>query len=107
MSNGFYIGQKVVCVKSHSQGVTREGVMYVVNGVKKCAICGNPQIDVGVPATASQWMCGPEAGCGHVSPTHGIWWQGAHRFRPLDELHDQIERIEKEGAPQEVEYQPA
>lgn len=97
----FYVGQKVVCVKTHSHGVTRKGVMYVVNAITTC-VCGETLVDVGVI------IDGPRPGgticrCSHV--TYGmVWWQYACNFRPTaDVLFEQLDRIESEPIEEHVE----
>lgn len=40
--------------------------------------------------------------CGFRYQSGRLWWVRASRFRPIDDLHEQLERIEKEGAPAEL-----
>jgi hypothetical protein len=35
----FEVGQKVVCIKNHSQGVVTEGKIYTIFGLKPCTNC--------------------------------------------------------------------
>lgn len=102
----WYIGQKVVCVKSHSQGLVRSGVTYLISDVRQCE-CGRLSLNVGV-ADHHRWTeCTIHqydgSGCMRLKPTHGFAWFYCALFRPLDALTETIERVEKEGAPTEVE----
>ena len=79
----FEIGQKVVCVKTHSQGVVKEGQVFTVIGIRTCANCGIVDIDVGIKLT-SLMACS----CGAVTQTRN-WWLHNYLFRPLDELYNE------------------
>ena len=94
----WYVGQKVVCVKTHSQNAVVEGNIYTIAAINKCC---KPRLDVGVrvPFPLRGVQC-PR--CGGVS-SGDIWWMGSSLFRPLDALTEQLERIESEGAPVELE----
>ena len=94
----FYVGQKVVCVDASGQaGVIAYGSTYTV---KRIHDCGSAQasIHVGAGYNDSNWsgftMC--DCGC-RIRGT----WHRSTRFRPLDALTEQIDRIESEGAPVE------
>lgn len=101
MSN-FYVGQKVVCVDA-SNGSNwlfnplRKGCEYTVFATNTCA-CGFESIDIGIASYARGSSCT----CGAVI-NDGVWLFRTSRFRPLDSLTEQIERIEEEGAPVELE----
>lgn len=99
MSSQFYPGQLVVCIQSHSKGCTVKGNEYVVNDTQHCN-CGIVRLDLGIHVgpgkTGSRCDCGRE--------TDGtIWWQGGDRFRPAEPLKEEMDRLEKEGAPVELE----
>lgn len=97
----FYVGQRVVCVRSHSMGVVAVGKTYVVNGVRKCAICPRHALDVGI-ASPNPWAMSLCV-CGSTKESMGIYWVGERLFRPIDSLTEQMDRIEEEGAPVELE----
>ena len=44
----FYVGQKVVCVKSHSMGLYKKGQVFTVQVVRKEKCCGVVTINIGV-----------------------------------------------------------
>lgn len=102
----FYVGQKVVCVPSigpYSRVASIKpplivGRIYMVRGIRLSPCCGEVEIDVGLHSPCSRTFC--ECGAYYDSSE---WWLDHVRFRPLDELHDQLERIEKEGCPLEPE----
>jgi hypothetical protein len=79
----FRIGQKVVCIESHSQNVVVKGQIYVVKGLKVCPICGHLDVDVGIkPPVKSFSTC---SGCGTCIES-SIWWLRASRFAPIEEI---------------------
>ena len=97
MSN-FYVGQKVVCIRDHSQGYVKAGHAYTIGAQRNCLRCGIHQVDVGV-RREGMFLCV----CNRLEPSSPIAWINAELFRPLDSLTEQIERIEQEGAPVELE----
>ena len=102
MSN-FYVGQRVVCVDvfSRSGRPTHlvRGKTYPVLGIRKdCCSSDALLLCVGfddhLPTVCP--LCG-------FSYPPGEMWRMSSRFRPLDNLEEQIEAIEEEGAPVELE----
>lgn len=93
----WYVGQKVVCIKTHSQGLVVKGKNYSVHGVNCCPLCGFVSLDVGVIGNGRSWSCMKK------HRVHSGTWVATTLFRPVDALTEQIERIEKEGAPVEPE----
>lgn len=89
----FKVGQEVVCVKTHSQGVVKEGEIYVVKDMK-IDCCKELSLDVGVSSkkidahlTIGQ-ICRC-ADCGRQKVHDGIWWLAHDLFKPLDELYNE------------------
>ena len=99
----FYPGQKVVCVADrgikYGTHLTKVKV-YTVSAVRMG--CCEVELDVGMPI-GDHILCCSVCGREHYSP---IRWRRASRFRPIDTLTEQVERIEKEGAPTEVPVEP-
>ncbi len=44
----WYIGQKVICIKDHSQGVVKKGEIYTIKGITKCVSCREVSLDIGI-----------------------------------------------------------
>ena len=78
----WYIGQDIVCIKTHSQGVVKEGQVYTIRGIKQG--CCKVEIDVGVPVYGDKYSrC---RSCGKVEKSNGVHWIYETLFKPLDEL---------------------
>ena len=76
-----------------------EGKSYVVRGIFDCTH-GHVLINVGAKSLLPNPSGFTALPCG--CRIHGKW-HGANRFRPLDSLTEQLERIESEGCPVELE----
>lgn len=64
MISPFYIGQKVVCVKSHSQGVIKKGQEFTVTGVfEPDCNCDNWTITIGLKTIIPFHQC---SFCGYI-----------------------------------------
>ena len=93
----FEVGQKVVCIKNHSQGVVIEGKIYTIFGLKPCTSCKLLRLDVGV-STPRDGICS----CGTKHDQNGIHWIASQLFRPLDDefatsvLENILEQIKEE-----------
>jgi len=101
----YEIGQQVVCVKTHSMGVVKEGNTYTIRGMK--VYCdGRLVLDVGIPSCNKSWTSGINKPigqkylcnrCNKVHVSDGIWWINAVNFRPLDDLYNtEIEELMNE-----------
>lgn len=95
----FYVGQKVVCVRAHSEGVLIVNRTYTVTAVTEPCSCG-PLITVGITAYSYFGIC---RHCGRMCRGGPEWEFSISLFRPLDELEQQLERIESEPV-EELEY---
>ena len=98
MSN-FYVGQKVVCVDDFGAVGIKAGSTYVVTGSMECC---TSYTFINVPIPPGATMCCRGCGAFGMNGTPGIGY-ASRRFRPLDSLTEQIERIEEEGVPVELE----
>ena len=74
------LGQKVVCVKAHSQGAVELGQVYIVDDISFCPKCGMMLVDVGI-RRERQHLCR----CGMRRDTSSIRWIAASLFAPLEE----------------------
>ena len=85
MNNKFYIGQDVVCIKTHSQRIVVKDEVYPCNGLSKKCDCG-VAIDVGiiVPVPIGElYKC---ADCRKTIRSDGKWWMDIKLFVTLDSL---------------------
>lgn len=89
----YTIGDDIVCVKSHSQGTTKEGQVFVAKALSMCS-CGAAIVDVGkkfqIPNAIHFSKC---TYCGTRIRTE-ILWLDANLFRKLDTLIDISELTE-------------
>jgi hypothetical protein len=89
----YEIGQQVVCVKTHSQGIVKEGQVHSIKRIALCS-CGYISLDVGITFNDGNLMV---CTCGKKESINGTWWLGAKLFRPLDDLYNtKIEELMNE-----------
>jgi hypothetical protein len=86
----WYIGQEIVCVKTHSERLVKKDELHTILGLKQCK-CGAIKIDVDIEACCYiDFSC-----CGIEYENHeNIMWFSETLFRPLDELADITELTE-------------
>ena len=98
----FKVGQKVKCVKSHSQGVLNVGAEYIVQDVMECE-CKIIKLDVGVKsATYNEYMhC---MGCGIPYYAGRQWFMSSRLFSPLQEDSAFAEESLREVRMQQLEH---
>ena len=91
----WYIGQEIVCIKTHSQGVVKRGQIYTIKGLRNgICECSPVQIDVGIKAKAAFDTCND---CGvEVLTTSEIWWFHESLFAPLEYNQEAIDELLKE-----------
>jgi len=79
----WYIGQDIVCVKSHTKGTVKKGIVYTIRGLQLGACgCGVVEIDVGVPKATEDARCGI-CSSRHINHSN-CWWIAECLFAPLD-----------------------
>lgn len=93
----WHIGQKVVCIKTHSLGVVQKGQTHTIQGIRKhdCG-CSVITLNVGIvnpnhSSTAKMVRCPV---CKHVflkEPSHYWWWIDERLFRPLETTYTEEE----------------
>jgi hypothetical protein len=81
----FHIGQKVVCVKTHSCGLVKRGRTYVIFGIRFS--CCSWIVDVGIKTTSPYAKCRI---CCSIFPTNGIGEFYASLFAPVSESNISI-----------------
>lgn len=80
----FYAGQKVVSLKTVSNGFGQsitEGTIYLVDGIHECT-CGQVMLDVGIKSISDK--AEGRCTCGRVT-RKPICWANARLFAPLND----------------------
>lgn len=91
--NKWYIGQEIVCIRTHSRKVVKAGEIYKIKALKesKCKCKNLTIIDVGVLANSGFAKC---TICDtRYEKTDNSWWFSETLFAPLEYNQDEIERI--------------
>lgn len=83
------IGQDIVCIRDHSEGLVKEGNIYQVNGLMQS--CCKIWINVGIKVDYEFTRCRK---CDIRIKTNGVGWFSEQLFKPLDELSDISELLE-------------
>ena len=88
----YEIGQKVVCVKTHSQGVVKEGEVYPLKNIHFSSCCNDLLLDVGMKIDIGDKL---RCTCGQLYKSEtNTYWLSAHLFRPLDDMYnEEIEEL--------------
>ena len=93
MSNKWYIGQEIVCIKKHSKNAVKLGEIYKIKGLSnsKCKCSHDVLIDVGIAGTSNIGRC---KNCNTVyNKSQEIWWLSEVLFAPLEYNQDEINRV--------------
>ena len=90
MNNKFYIGQDVVCIKTHSKGIVKEGEVFTIKALSSCYCrCSNVRVDVGIKIPiriGALVFCPVCLDTNKLSIADGAWWLDERLFKPLDSL---------------------
>lgn len=99
MSN-FRVGQRVICIKSHSMGIFKKGQIFVVASINNTPCCNALGLDVSIHTNHENIICT----CGAEYKNDNHW--GAELFRPIDELsnitYDEVMQWIESGQPIEI-----
>lgn len=102
----FYNGQRVVRVSSPDANALRVGQTYTITGIYNACNCGTC-VTVGIRGVHDIEDIGMRVfcpTCRTICPVVTDEWEfQSRRFRPIDSLTEQMDRIEEEGAPLELE----
>ena len=96
----WYIGQEIVCIRTHSQGVVKRGQTFVISGVRSSTCkCSELEIDIGVISPHGYRICCCEE-CGYefYEPPRSAWWLHESLFAPLEynqEASDELLAVEE------------
>lgn len=94
----WYIGQEIVCIQTHSQGVVKRGQTFVIRGLRPSTCkCKEVEIDVGVISPNGYRACRCYV-CNNVfdEPPYSTWWFSETRFAPLEYNQEAIDELVKE-----------
>jgi hypothetical protein len=87
----WYIGQDIVAVRDHSQGIFKRGDEFKIKGLKQAPCnCKHIDIDVGFGSQGDFNEC---AGCGFKNKSDLIWWIHETCFEPLDPIKEAISEL--------------
>lgn len=86
----FYIGQKIVAIKDHSQGIFKKGDEFVVLGLSEC--CKRPLVNI----IANTKKTKSECGCGNIFLGH---WFYESMFLPIELSNTTFEDVIKQLEP--------
>lgn len=93
----FYIGQKIVAIKDHSQGKFKKGDEFTVFGFGNTCSCGVICIDIGIKTVNSDLRC---TTCGVVDTNlTGIHYFNETSFAPIELSSTTFEDVIKENLP--------
>lgn len=89
----WYIGQPIVAIRSHSQGIFKKGDEFIIKGIRTpLCNCKNLDIDIGFRPTPKRSGCRV---CNVTYPSDGIYWFSEVSFAPLDvDISELIEVLE-------------
>ena len=82
------IGDKVVCIKGHTEGHVKEGSTYTIKNIMLNPCCGTMVVDVGIKRDTTHCAC---TKCNFDYPNKGITWLYASRFVPIQHEFKAIE----------------
>lgn len=80
----WYIGQEIVCIKTHSEGVVLKGQVYTIKDIKQVCQCG-VLLDVGIRINSD--LIGKIVKCRHCYSVYykdNAHWILETLFAPLD-----------------------
>lgn len=98
----WYIGQKIICVKTHSWGVVKKGQVFIIKGLSESiCTCYAVLIHVGLTIETTSRACGM---CGIVGTfTDNTYWLGEVLFAPIKD--EEIGNTTTEEILEEIESQ--
>jgi hypothetical protein len=77
----FYVGQEVVCVKDHTQGIIKNGQVFKVTSLVR--ICCGWNVTIGIQSRSALTRCGD---CGSVASQGSEWQFASYLFAPKDQF---------------------
>lgn len=81
-NHNWYIGQDIVCIKTHSRGLIKEGDIFNIKALMNCC---QVSIDIGVLSPNGLTHC---SSCKKIFYPYPYHWFSERLFAPLDTLTD-------------------
>lgn len=81
----FYVGQKVVCVKNHSEHVIKEGEVFNITGIEER--CCRWVVTIGVKSILPYSEC---ANCGRLYPSQKERFFSEYLFAPINPYQSDV-----------------
>lgn len=91
----YTIGDDIVCIKSHSQGVVKEGQIYKCLGLRITPCGCSYLVNVGIEDSTNYYItC---RSCGKKYDADEYWWINSSLFRSIDkisisEVYEQLDK---------------
>ena len=77
----WYIGQRIVAIRTHSQKAYKYGEEYIIRGLSQPSCgCDHILIDIGKNTNSTHCICR----CGYPERSNGTWLLHDGGFAPLD-----------------------
>jgi hypothetical protein len=95
----WHIGQEIVCIKTHPEGIVKRGKIYTIKGLTESQCkCQGVQIDVGATYDSKFYTGRSQClDCGWLSSVPSeVWWFSERRFAPLEYNQDAINELLEE-----------
>jgi hypothetical protein len=94
------VGKKIICIKSHSQGIIKEGNTFILRGIyENICKCKILKFDIGLKTDKFISFCPIcQNKCMNEEHFRNIWLFNENLFKPLDEDYAEeiCENFEKE-----------
>jgi hypothetical protein len=85
----WYIGQEIVCIKTHSKGMVTKGRVYTIDALS--IGCCVTIISVGIPSLAAGYRC---SSCGALTlKADSKYWFSELLFAPLEFNQEAIDEL--------------
>lgn len=96
----WYIGQRIVAVRSHSQGKFKKGDEFTIKGLRSSFCkCKEVEIDIGINGGGNGMLCPM---CGMDTEDGNVHWFSEIMFAPLQD-HPDLSETTYEDIMQEIE----
>lgn len=91
----WYIGQEIVCIKTHPEGVVKRGQTFTIRGLRSSTCnCKGVEIDVGVVGSnIYRGLICTVCGFSYDGPPFSTWWFSETRFSPLEYNQEAIDEL--------------